>query len=64
MKLSLTGKSTYLFLDESKFDEENMSEMQLNPFDLQDSYKLENIVPNISVQLRILLIIPATLASA
>ena len=45
----------------------NFGEKQLNPFELPNkilTYKLENIVPNICVSLRIFLTIPATVASA
>ena len=45
----------------------NFGENQLNPFELLNkilTYKLDNIVPNLSVSLRIFLTIPATVASA
>ena len=45
----------------------NFGEKQLNPFELLNkilTYKLVNIVPNLSVSLRICLTIPATVASA
>ena len=45
----------------------NFGENQLNPFELLNkilTYALDNIVPNLSVSLRIFLTIPATAASA